>query len=75
MNGPLTLVVSELERVLLVGDDLVQLDDVRMVELAQDLDLAHGSDGEPFLLVLQPDLLQRHQAPCHHRRRTQGVIA
>ena len=32
-----------------------------MLELSEDLDLPDGGDGEPFLLVLQPDLLQRQQ--------------
>ena len=55
-----TFVFLEVERVLLVGDDLLQVDDVLVIQLPQNLDLAHRRDGKAFFLVLQTNLLQRH---------------
>ena len=55
-----TFVFLEVERVLLVGDDLLQVDDVLVIQLPQNLDLAHRRDGKALLLVLQANLLQRH---------------
>ena len=54
------LVLSEIKRVLLVRHNLFQVDDVAMVELAQDLDLAYGRDRKSLLLVLETYLLQRY---------------
>ena len=55
-----TFVFLEVERVLLVGDDLFQVDDVLVIQLPQNLDLAHRRDGKALLLVLQANLLQRY---------------
>jgi hypothetical protein len=41
------------------GDDLLELDNVLVVELLQNLDLAYGRDGEAFALVVHADLLER----------------
>ena len=48
--------LPEVHRRLFVRDDLLQVDDVLVSQLAEDLDLADCSDGETFLLVLQADL-------------------
>ena len=63
----LTFIFPEVESVLLVGDDFLQVDDVLVVELAQDLDLSDGRDRKAFLLILQPHLLQGHQV-CNRER-------
>ena len=48
-----------MEAHLLVRHDLLETDDVLVTQLTQDLDFSDGRDGEPLLLVLQPDLLER----------------
>lgn len=55
------LVLAELERVLLVGDDFTQVDNVLVVQLTEDFDFAYSRNREPFLLMLQANLLQGHQ--------------
>ena len=54
-------VFAELESVLLVGDNLDHVDNVGMLQLSQDLDLADGRDRETFFLVLQLHALQGDQ--------------
>ena len=57
-NTLLTFVLLEVQRVGLVGDHLLQVDDVLVAQLPQDLDLPDGRDGEAFPLVVRPHHLQ-----------------
>lgn len=53
-------VLAEVDRLLLVGDDLAELHDVLVVQLTENFDFSNGRDGKPFLLVFEADFLQRH---------------
>ncbi len=46
--------------------DLLQVDDILMVQVLKKLYLADGCYGEPFLLIVHPNLLQRHQLTGLH---------
>jgi len=64
VNAPLVLVTVNWLPLLVPlwawgGDDLLELDNVLVVKLLQDLDLAYGGDREPFALVVHADLLER----------------
>ena len=58
-----TFVLLEVERILLVSDDLFHVDHTAMVQLPQDLDLSDGRDGEALLLIVQAHFLQGNQLP------------
>jgi len=65
VNAPLVLVTIDLLPLLISlwawgGDNLLELDDVLVVKLLQDLDLAYSSNWEAFPLVVHSDLLKRH---------------
>lgn len=62
------LVTAEVKSILLVCDDLHEVDDVRVVELAEDFDLSDGCDGKSLLLILQSYLLQCHKVTCTPHR-------
>lgn len=53
-------VLAEVDRLLLVGDDLAELHDVLVVQLTENFDFSNGRDWKPFLLVFEADFLQRH---------------
>lgn len=64
VNAPLVLVTIDWLPLLVPlwawgGDNLLELDDVLVVKLLQDLDLAYGSDRETLALVVHADLLER----------------
>ena len=42
------------------ADNLPQVDDVGVVQILEQLNLADGCDGKALLLCVHPDLLQRH---------------
>lgn len=46
------------------SDDLPQTDDVGVTQVAEQLNLADGCDGEAFSFAVHPDLFQRHHIPC-----------
>jgi hypothetical protein len=56
-----TFVSFEVERILFVRDDFQQTDNVRMVKLAEDLDLSNSSDWKPIKLVFEANLLQGNE--------------
>ena len=56
-----TSVLSELNSILLVGDNLVQSHDVWVIQLSQYLDLSYRSDWKTLFLVLQAHFLQCHK--------------
>ena len=47
--------------ILLVGDNLLEVDNVPVMQLLEYLDLPHCSDGEAFLLILKAYFLE-----CNH---------
>ena len=51
------LVLAKVDGLLFVGDDFLELDDVLVLDLAQDLDLSDGGDWETLFLVLETNLL------------------
>lgn len=56
-----TFVFLEVQCILLVGDDLLQVDNVGVVQLPEDLDFPYSCDGKTLLLIFQSHLLQSHQ--------------
>lgn len=64
---PHTFVLLEVQCVLFVCDDLLHVDHAAVVELAEDLDLSDGRDGEALLLIVQTHLLQSHQLTLEGR--------
>lgn len=56
-----TFVFLEVQCILLVGDDLLQVDNVGVVQLPEDLDFPYSCDGKTLLLIFQAHLLQSHQ--------------
>ena len=58
-----TFVLLEVERILLVSDDLLHVDHTAMVQLPQDLDLSDGRDGKALLFIVQAHFLQGNQLP------------
>ncbi len=60
-TSKLTFVLPEVDSFDLVGDDLLEIDNVLVAELLQDLDLSYGRDGEPLSFRVRcPNHLQRH---------------
>jgi len=65
VNAPLVLVTIDWLPLLISlwawgRDNLLELDDVLVVKLLQDLDLAYGSNREALPLVVHADLLERN---------------
>lgn len=56
-----TFILFKVERILLVSDDFLHVDNTAVFELTQDLDLSDGCDGEALLLIVQTHFFQSHQ--------------
>lgn len=59
-----TAILAKVHCLLLVSDDLAQLYDILVVELAKDFYLANRCDWETFLLVLETNFFERHDLLC-----------
>lgn len=57
----LTVVFPEIHCVPFVGNDLFKIDDVLVIQLAQDFYLAYGRYRETFFLIFKTNFLQRNQ--------------
>lgn len=52
ISNRLTFVLFKVKRILLVGDDLLHVDNTAVFELPQYLDLSNGCDGETLLFIV-----------------------
>lgn len=51
-----TFFFSEISRIRLISEDILEEDNVAMLELAEDFDFTDRSDWESFPFVIQPNL-------------------